>query len=227
MFKQIDISDCSILEAYLQQHANDSDFEGLHLKALYTCVNQNAADALQVVINANPQLTLPDDLIERASSTGQDAVLKVLLPYYDVNTRLGEFVLAWAAKKGHLACLKVCDDTITNKDAWYNALAQVCMYGHKDCVPFLLNKCDPRAYNSRVINLALGYNNEDIAQLLIDSGRVDGQEAYDEAKKGTFSSNLPQLEKLMAPVWLRQRLQKRLNEETSRHGTTVETGRKM
>lgn len=227
MFKQVDISDCSVLEAYLKQHANDSNFKELHLKALYTCVNQNTADALQVVLNAKPQTTLSDDIIERASSMGRDAALKVLLPHYDLNTRLGELVLAWAAKAGHLACLKVCDQAITNKDSWYNALTQVCMYGHKECVPFLLNKSDPRALNSRVINLALAYNYEDIAQLLIDSGRVDGQQAYDDAKNGSFSRNLPKLEELMAPVWLRQRLQKRLSEETARNDTVVATGRKM
>lgn len=227
VFEKIDISDLNALKNYLQKHTLDRDFHWVCQKTVFACVNNNAADALQVVIEMSSPSILTNDHLERAASKGHDAVLAVLLPHYDLNTPLGNNVLAAAAKAGHLECLKLCNERVTDTDYWYNALAQVCMYGHEDCVPFLLNKSDASAYNSRILNLSIQYKNDGIAQLLIDSGQVNGQDAYNDAKVGHFSNNLPKLEELMAPVWLRQRLQQRLSEETAHSDTIVGAGRKM
>lgn len=215
----IDISDCEVLSKYLLERADSNDFLRICRKALLLAISNDASDALQVVLNHCPRNTLIDDDIERASSTGKAAALKVLLPHYtyDLNGALGLSVLAWAAKRGHLECLKACDHHISSQENWANALAQVCMYGHDQCVAFLLTKADGRRWNSRILNLALQYKHYDIAQTLLNCEAVDGQAAYDDAKTGSssaFRDNLPQLEELMTPIWMRERLRQRLSEET-------------
>lgn len=215
----IDISDCEGLSKYLRERANTHDFLRICRKVLLLAISNDASDALQVVLNHCPKNTLIDNDIERAASTGKAAALKILLPHYtyDLNGALGLSILAWAAKRGHLECLKACDNHILNEEHWANALAQVCMYGHDQCVAFLLTKADGRHGNSRILNLALQYKHYDIVQTLVNCDAVDGQAAYDEAKSGSFSpfrDNLPKLEELMTPIWMRERLRQRLSEET-------------
>lgn len=225
----IDISDCECLAQHLVERSDDSDFLRVCRKALVMAIMDDATDALQVVLKHCPPNTLIDHDLERAASTGKHLALTILLPYYtdDLDGALGLNVLTWAAKRGHLECLKACRDYISNKDSWFNALAQVCMYGHSSCLSFLLTKADGRELSSRVLNLALQYKHYDIAQNLLDCGAVDGQAAYEDAQGDAFCGNLPKLEELMTPIWMRERLRLRLSEETRNKDDTPVVQRKI
>lgn len=224
----IDIGDCERLTRYLTECSGSSDFLRMCRKVLVMAIMNDATDALHVVLKHCPPNTLIDDDLERAASTGKHLALTILLPYYtDLDGALGLNVLAWAAKRGHLECLKACRDYISNKDSWFNALAQVCMYGHSTCLAFLITKADGRELNSRVLNLALQYKHYDIAQTLLNCGAVDGQAAYEDEQGDAFCGNLPKLEELMVPIWMRERLRQRLSEETRNKDDTPVVQRKI
>lgn len=205
MFFVLDTHDCQAVAQYLDAHSKGDDFKRACQRLALIAIDQDCPVALKSALNSLPNI-LMDAHILRAAGNGRIGVLQTLLPHYDLNDNLGREVLVVAAKRGHDDVLRACQKYVCNEDSWFIALAQACMCGHKNCVPFLLTQANARVDNSWVLNLSLLYKNEDIAQLLIEYDEQMGDEAYAVAQERHFAENIQKLEELMANVWQKRRL---------------------
>lgn len=224
MFVVLDAHNCDAVTQYLDTHSKDEDFKRACQRLALIAIEQDCPAALQLALDSLPNI-LMDIHILRAAGSGRVGVLPILLPHYDLNESLGQEVLAMAAKRGHDDVLRACKEYVCNDDSWFIALAQACMCGHKNCVPFLLTQANARLDYSRVLNLSLMYKHENIAQLLIEHDEQMGDEAYAVAQEQHFAENIPKLEALMEDVWQKRRLKQHLIRETA--GPRQKSSRKI